>query len=142
MYPIEWKGFFRLDRIGKNPYSTAIHLVIVGTMSDTHLDNALLERCLTHQHRAWEDFVDRFLGLVLHVIDHTVSKREIRLRPEERNVLCERVFAALGHDQFRLLREFKARSSLTTYLSVVVRRVVIRSLLNQSCGATQTSFGY
>jgi len=111
-------------------------------MSATHLDNALLERCLAHQHRAWEDFVDRFLGLVLHVIDHTISKREIRLRAEERNVLCERVFAALGHDQFRLLREFKVRSSLTTYLSVVVRRVVIRSLLNQSYGATQTSFGY
>ena len=100
-------------------------------MLENHLDNTLLERCLSHHDRAWEDFVDRFLGLVLHVIAHTVSKREIRLRTEERHVICERVFAALGHDQFRLLREFKARSSLTTYLSVVVRRIVIRSLLNQ-----------
>ena len=103
-------------------------------MSANHLDNTLLERCLECQNRAWEDFVDRFLGLVLHVIDHTVSKRDIRLRTEERNILCERVFAALGHDQFRLLREFKARSSLTTYLSVVVRRIVVRLLLNQSYG--------
>jgi RNA polymerase sigma-70 factor (ECF subfamily) len=110
-------------------------------MSSNHLDNTLLERCLARQERAWEDLVDRFLGLVLHVIDHTVSKREIRLRAEERNTLCERVFAALGHDQFRLLREFKAHSSLTTYLSVIVRRIVIRSLLNQSYGAGQTSFG-
>jgi len=111
-------------------------------MSTNHLDNDLLERCLSHQHRAWEDFVDRFLGLVLHVIDHTVSKREIRLRMDERNALCERVFAALGHDHFRLLREFKSRSSLTTYLSVVVRRIVIRLLLNQSLGATANSFDY
>ena len=111
-------------------------------MSATHLDNVLLERCLARQHRAWEDFVDRFLGLVLHVIDHTATRREIRLRTEERNDLCERVFAALGHDQFRLLREFKGRSSLTTYLSVVVRRVVIRSLLNQSHGTMPASFGY
>ena len=111
-------------------------------MSADHLDHTLLERCFAQQHRAWEDFVDRFLGLVLHVIDHTVSKRGVRLRTEERNALCERVFAALGHDQFRLLREFKARSSLTTYLSVVVRRVVVRSLLNQSFGSTQTSFGH
>jgi RNA polymerase sigma-70 factor (ECF subfamily) len=103
-------------------------------MSENHLDTALLQRCLERQNRAWEDFVDRFLGLVLHVIDHTAAKREVRLRTEERNVLCERVFAALGHDQFRLLREFKARSSLTTYLSVVVRRIVVRSLLNQSYG--------
>jgi len=106
-------------------------------MSAHHLDNALLARCLERHHRAWEDFVDRFLGLVLHVIDHTVSKREIRLGMEERNVLCTRVFAALGHDQFRLLREFKARSSLTTYLSVVVRRIVVRALLNQSSGFTR-----
>jgi RNA polymerase sigma-70 factor (ECF subfamily) len=101
-------------------------------MAATHLDSVLLERCLECQDRAWEDFVDRFLGLVLHVIDHTASKRDIRLRTDDRNAMCERVFAILGHDQFRLLREFKARSSLTTYLSVVVRRIVVRSLLNQS----------
>ena len=111
-------------------------------MSSNHLDNTLLERCLQQQPRSWEDFVDRFLGLVLHVIDHTVSKREVRLRMDERNALCERVFAALGHDQFRLLREFKARSSLTTYLSVVVRRIVVRSLLNQSHGSMQNAFDY
>ena len=110
-------------------------------MSTNHLDNTLIERCLTRQSRAWEDFVDRFLGLVLHVIDHTTSKREIRLRMEERTTLCERVFAALGHDQFRLLREFKGRSSLTTYLSVVVRRIVIRSFLNRSYGSGHISFG-
>jgi RNA polymerase sigma-70 factor (ECF subfamily) len=103
-------------------------------MSANHLDSTLLARCLTHQDRAWEDFVDRFLGLVLHVIDHTISKREIRLRVEERNALCEQVFAALGYDHFRLLREFKDRSSLTTYLSIVVRRIVVRSLHNQSRG--------
>ena len=111
-------------------------------MSADHLDHTLLERCLAHHHRAWEDFVDRFLGLVLHVVDHTASKREIRLRVEERNAMCQRVFAALGHDQFRLLREYKARSSLTTYLSVVVRRIVIRSLLNQSYGSSQATFDY
>ena len=111
-------------------------------MSTNQLDNTLLERCLAHQPRAWEDFVDRFLGLVLHVIDHTVSKREIRLRTEDRNTMCERVFAALAHDQFRLLREFKDRSSLTTYLSVVVRRIVVRSLLNQSYGSANATFDY
>ena len=109
-------------------------------MSATHLDSTLVERCLEHQDRAWEDFVDRFLGLVLHVLDHTLSKREIRLSMEERNTLCERIFAALAHDRFRLLREFKDRSSLTTYLSVVVRRIVVRSLLNQSLATPQTAF--
>ena len=134
---------FSLDEIGKNQYVALKYCILSCTenMSANHLDNTFLERCLKHQHRAWEDFVDRFLGLVLHVIDHTVSKREIRLRMEERNSLCERVFAALGHDQFRLLREFKARSSLTTYLSVVVRRIVVRSFSNQSYGSGQIAFG-
>jgi RNA polymerase sigma-70 factor (ECF subfamily) len=117
-------------------------LSYIGNMSANHLDNTLLTRCLERQDRAWEDFVDRFLGLVLHVIDHTVSKREVRLRTEDRNTLCEQVFAALAHDQFRLLREFKARSSLTTYLSVIVRRIVVRLLLNQSSRPPQTAFGY
>ncbi|MCL2006014.1 MAG: hypothetical protein FWG73_07590 [Planctomycetaceae bacterium] len=109
-------------------------------MSEIHLDAVLLERCLRREHRAWEDFVDRFLGLVLHVIDHTLASRDIRLRTAQRNALCEQVFVALGHDQFRLLREFKARGSLTTYLAVVVRRVVVRLLLNQSYGTARNTF--
>ena len=113
---------------------------IMSTNSANHVDNTLLERCLSEQHRAWEDFVDRFLGLVLHVIDHTICKWELRLQAEDRNALCERVFAALAHDQFRLLREYKAHSSLTTYLSVVVRRIVVRSFLNQSHGSEYTSY--
>ncbi|MDR0336694.1 MAG: hypothetical protein LBI18_06345 [Planctomycetaceae bacterium] len=100
-------------------------------MSITDLDHELLTRCLNKNNRAWEDFVDRFLGLVLHVIDDTVSMRGIRLNTEDRNRLCEHVFAALGHDNYRLLRNFRERSSLTTYLSVVVRRIVVRILLNQ-----------
>jgi len=114
----------------------------MSTNTVNHVDNTLLERCLGRQHRAWEDFVDRFLGLVLHVIDHTASRREIRLPVEERNALCERVFAALAHDQFRLLREYKAQSSLTTYLSVVVRRIVIRSFLNQYQGSERAAFNH
>ncbi|MDR2115442.1 MAG: hypothetical protein LBP87_03575 [Planctomycetaceae bacterium] len=100
-------------------------------MSITDLDRELLIRCLNKKNRAWEDFVDRFLGLVLHVIDATVSIRNIQLSTEDRNRLCENVFAALGHDNYRLLRNFRERSSLTTYLSVVVRRIVVRILLNQ-----------
>ncbi|MDR2757060.1 MAG: hypothetical protein LBC20_15295 [Planctomycetaceae bacterium] len=100
-------------------------------MSIAELDRELLTRCLNKKNRAWEDFVDRFLGLVLHVIDATVSTRDIQLCLEDRNRLCENVFAALGHDNYRLLRNFRERSSLTTYLSVVVRRIVVRILLNQ-----------
>lgn len=101
-------------------------------MSVADLDRELVQRCLEKQPRSWEDFVDRFLGLVLHVIDHTASKREISLNPSERNTLCENVFDALGHGDFRLLRQFNEQGSLTTYLCVVVRRIVVRVFMNQS----------
>ena len=97
-------------------------------MSD--LDRELLARCLETKQRGWEDFVDRFLGLVLHVIDHTALMREIHLGRDDRDALCEKVFSAIAHDEFRLLRHHQGRSSLTTYLTTVVRRVVVRILLN------------
>jgi hypothetical protein len=101
-------------------------------MSVAELDRELLIRCLDEQPRAWEDFVDRFLGLVLHVVDHTATNRDVRISIEDRNTLCESVFAALGYDNYRLLRNFSERSSLTTYLSVVARRIVVRTLMNQT----------
>ncbi|MDR1483670.1 MAG: hypothetical protein LBT09_02485 [Planctomycetaceae bacterium] len=101
-------------------------------MSITELDRELLIRCLDEQPRAWEDFVDRFLGLVLHIVDYTATNRDIRISIEDRNTLCECVFAALGHDNYRLLRNFSERSSITTYLSVVARRIIIRTLMNQT----------
>ncbi|GHT21337.1 hypothetical protein FACS189419_02070 [Planctomycetales bacterium] len=97
-----------------------------------NLDKELLNRCLSGHYRSWEDFVDRFLGLVLHVIDYTVSKRDLRLNAENRNKLCEQVFAALCHNNYQLLQNFKEKSSLTTYLSVVTRRIVIRLLRNEA----------
>ena len=111
-------------------------------MSVSDLDRELLTRCLDRKNRAWEDFVDRFLGLVLHVIDHTASRRDVRLSLEERNTLCENVFAALGHDNYRLLRNFRGKSSLTSYLSIVVRRIVVRMLLNRVAATEKTEYAY
>ena len=62
----------------------------------SEIDRNLLERCLQKKPRAWEDFVDRFMGLVLHVIRHTAQSRSIRLSPEDRDDLCAEVF--LGGD--------------------------------------------
>ena len=100
-------------------------------MSMNELDQAILVRCLEGQPRGWEDFVDRFLGLVVHVIDHTVRVREIPIDTEQRDGLCEDVFAILYHDSFRILREFDGECSLTTYMTIIARRIVVRLLLNR-----------
>jgi RNA polymerase sigma-70 factor, ECF subfamily len=95
----------------------------------SEIDRNLLERCLQRKPRAWEDFADRFLGLVVHVVNHTARARSIRLAAADRDDLCAEVFLAIIKNDFAILRNFRGRSSLATYLTVVARRIVVRELL-------------
>jgi RNA polymerase sigma-70 factor (ECF subfamily) len=97
----------------------------------SEIDRTLLERCLGRKPRAWEDFVDRFMGLVIHVISHTAQARSVRLAPEDRDDLCAEVFLHLIKDDFRILRRFRGQSSLATYLTVVARRIVVKAMLQR-----------
>ena len=97
-------------------------------MALSDIDRRLLERCTAREQRSWEDFVDRFLGLVLHVVNHTVEVRGQHLNDEDREDLVAEVFLALIHDDFAVLRRFRGESSLATYLTVIARRIVVRSL--------------
>ena len=58
------------------------------------IDRRLLERCLAREPRSWEDFVDRFLGLILHVVNHTSESRGYRLSDEDREDLVAEVSVA------------------------------------------------
>ncbi len=98
-------------------------------MGLSEIDRNLLDRCLQKKPRAWEDFVDRFLGLVLHVVRHTAQARSLRLSAEDRDDLCADVFLAIIRNEFAVLRNFRGQSSLATYLTVVARRVVVRDML-------------
>ena len=93
-------------------------------MGLSDIDRNLLDRCLHKKPRAWEDFVDRFMGLVLHVIRHSTQSRSLRLSPEDRDDLCAEVFLAVIRNDFAVLRSFRGQSSLATYLTVVARRIV------------------
>lgn len=104
-------------------------------MALSEIDRHLLVRCLARQQGSWEDFVDRFLGLVLHVINHTAQSRSVRLTSHDRDDLAAEVFLALLKDDFAVLRHFRGQSSLATYLTVVARRVVVRSLLKRNTAA-------
>jgi RNA polymerase sigma-70 factor (ECF subfamily) len=101
----------------------------------SEIDRHLLARCLARKPRSWEDFVDRFLGLVIHVINHTAQARSIRLSPQDREDLAAEVFLAVINDDFALLRHFRGEASLATYLTVVARRVVVRELLKLNAAA-------
>src|SRR5437868_9925056 len=95
----------------------------------SEIDRTLLERCLHSKPRAWEYVVDRFMGLVVHVINHTAQCRSINLSAADREDLAAEVFLAIVDDDMGALRHFRGRSSLATYLTVIARRVVVRKLV-------------
>lgn len=103
-------------------------------MALSPVDRELLDRCLSAKPRAWEDFVDRFLGLVAHVINHSAQSRGLKLTTQDVEDLAADVFLAIVVNDFAVLRRFKGDSSLATYLTVVARRVVIRELLKRKNG--------
>lgn len=100
-------------------------------MALSEIDRNLLQRCLARKPRAWEDFVDRFMGLVVHVVNHSAQSRSLRLAPEDREDLVAQVFLAVVRDDMAVLRQFRGESSLATYLTVIARRVIVAELLKQ-----------
>jgi len=94
----------------------------------TDVDNDLLRRCLNHQRGAWNDFVDRYLGLIYHVIHHSAYLRSVALRPEDVEDLAADVLMAVVANDYAVLRHFRGQASLATYLTVVARRVVVGAL--------------
>lgn len=100
-------------------------------MALSEIDRNLLQRCLARKPRAWEDFVDRFAGLVVHVVNHSAQSRSLRLGAEDREDLVAQVFLTIVRDDLAVLRHFRGESSLATYLTVIARRVVVAELLKK-----------
>lgn len=97
-------------------------------MALTEIDRNLLKRCLAEEPGAWKDFVDRFIGLFIHVINHVGHSRSVRLSSDDVDDLCAEVFVALLADNFAILRRFRGKSSLATYLTVIARRIVVKEV--------------
>jgi RNA polymerase sigma-70 factor (ECF subfamily) len=94
----------------------------------TSLDRDLLRRCLAHHPGAWNDFVDRFLGLIYHVVHHTAHLRSTPLRPEDIEDLAAEVLLQLVANDYAVLRAFRGHASLATYLTVITRRICVHEL--------------
>ena len=92
------------------------------------LDYPLIRACLKGQKYAWEDFVDRFMDLVLHVVEHTAEIRRRPLSEEEKIELCEAIFRSFRYNDYQLLREFTFHSSVSAYLTVFARRLAVAFL--------------
>ncbi len=97
-------------------------------VSLSEVDRQLLQRCVDGSPRAWQDFADRFLGLVVHVANHTAQSRGLQLDASTRDDLVAEVFLAILQKDMSALRRFRRNCSLATYLTVIARRVIVRRL--------------
>jgi len=98
----------------------------------TPKDRELLKRCLHHEPGAWNDFVDRFSGLIYHVIQHTAHQRSFPLRPEDTEDLAAEIMLAVIANDYQSLRHFRGTSSLATYLTVIARRTCVQELARRA----------
>lgn len=98
-------------------------------MPVNEIEMNLLRRCFEHQEGAWPDFVDRYLGLVYHVIGLTSQNRSVVLSESDTETLAGEILEELVRNDYALLRQFRGESSLPAYLTVVVRRICVRRLV-------------
>ena len=94
----------------------------------TAQDRNLLRQCLGHEPGAWNDFIDRYLGLIYHVIQHTAHLRSHFLQPEETEDIAEKIVREIAANDYAVLRQFRLNSSLGTYLTVIGRRICVNEL--------------
>ena len=100
-------------------------------MALTAVDRAILHRLLQHDAGAWNDFIDRFLGLVYHTVRYTAHLRSNPLTPELVEDISQEVLAQLAANDYALLKQFRSKSSLATYLTVIARRICVRELVKR-----------
>ena len=94
----------------------------------TAVDRELLSRCLKKQPGAWNDFVDRFLSLIYHVIHSTAYARSARLQPVDVEDIAAEILLQVIADDYKVLRQFKGNANFSTYLTVIARRIGVHEL--------------
>lgn len=95
------------------------------------IDRQLIDRCLRKEPGAWNDFVDRYMGLIYHVIHHVSHARSIVLSPADIEDIAAEVFLGIVDEDYGVLRRFKGASSLPTYLTVVARRICVKEVIKR-----------
>ena len=96
------------------------------------IDRQLIDRCLRKEPGAWNDFVDRYMGLIYHVIHHVSHARSIVLSPADIEDIAAEIFLEIVDEDYGALRRFKGASSLPTYLTVVARRICVKEVIKRN----------
>jgi RNA polymerase sigma-70 factor (ECF subfamily) len=101
-------------------------------MDSIDADQVLLDRCLHHEAGAWKAFVDRFLGLIFHIVQRTSQMVGMPLRVADVEDVAAEILLQIIKNDLAVLRHFRRQSSLATYLTVIARRVCLHELNRRS----------
>ena len=95
-------------------------------------DKELIRRCLQHESGAWNDFVERFLGLVYHIVQHSAELRSYPLTPEDKEDIAAQIMLKIVENDYHALRQFRGKSSLAAYLTVIARRSCVHEMAQRA----------
>jgi RNA polymerase sigma-70 factor (ECF subfamily) len=95
------------------------------------IDRQLIDRCLKKEPGAWNDFVERYMGLIYHVIHHVSHARSLVLSAADIEDIAAEIFLGIVDDDYGVLRRFKGTSALPTYLTVVARRICVKEVIKR-----------
>jgi RNA polymerase sigma-70 factor (ECF subfamily) len=107
----------------------------------TPTDRDLLQRCLAKAPGSWNDFVDRYISLIYHVIHYTSYLRSVPVTPEDVEDVAAEVMLQIVADDCKVLRQFRQRASLATYITVIARRIAIHELNRRQAVRTEIRKG-
>ena len=94
-------------------------------------DRQLLDHCLKREPGSWIEFVDRYMGLIYHVVQHVAYARSVTLSQADIEDICAEVLLRIVEGDYGILRRFKGQSSLPTYLTVVSRRIAVKEIVRR-----------
>lgn len=98
----------------------------------TSQDRELIRRCLHHEAGAWNEFVDRYLGLVYHVINHTAHLRSYPIKADEAEDIAAAIMLQVIDNDYAIFRQFRGKASLSSYLTVIARRICVQELAKRA----------
>jgi RNA polymerase sigma-70 factor (ECF subfamily) len=97
----------------------------------SEIDRKLIDRCLGREPGAWNDFVDRYVGLIYHVIQHVAQARSRVVSTADMEDIAAEVLLRIVDDDYDILRKYKGVSSLPTYLTVIARRICVKEMVKR-----------
>jgi len=91
-----------------------------------------LTACLSGDKRAWEAFVERYASVIFAAVHRTIYRYKSDQDSDLVRDVVQEVFVRLVKSDFRLLHSYDpARSSITTWLTLVARSTAIDQLRKQ-----------